>query len=126
MFSKHNYVYAVYKEQSFTRAAQRLFISQPSLSVAIKNIENEVGAPLFERCGGRVVLTEIGKEYIAATEQIMSAENDFKRKINDIYALESGSISVGGTNYLSSYVLPSIVTRFSALHPNVSVNLVEV
>lgn len=125
MFSKYKYVYAVYKEQNFTRAAERLFISQPSLSVAIKNIENEIGAPLFERSGGKVVLTEIGREYIAAAEQIMSAENNFKRKINDIYELESGSITVGGTNYLSSYVLPSIITRFSSLHPNIEVNLVE-
>ena len=125
MFSKYKYVYAVYKEQNFTRAAESLFISQPSLSVAIKNIESEVGAPLFERCGGKVVPTEIGREYIAAAEQIMSAENNFKRKINDIYELESGSITVGGTNYLSSYVLPSIITRFSSLHPSVEVNLVE-
>lgn len=125
MFSKYKYVYAVYTEQSFTRAAQSLFLSQPSLSAAIKNIEHEVGAPLFERCGGKVKLTEIGKEYIAAAEQIMRAENDFKRKINDIYDLETGSIVVGGTNYLSSYVLPRIITRFSSLHPNIEVNLVE-
>ncbi len=125
MFSKHKYVYAVYKEGSFTRAAQRLFISQPSLSAAIKNIENEVGAPLFERNGGRVRLTEIGREYLMATEQIMSAENEFKRKINDIYMLEKGHITVGGTNYLSSYVLPKVITGFSSLHPNVEVTLVE-
>lgn len=125
MFSKHKYVYAVYKEESFTRAAQKLFISQPSLSAAIKNIENEVGAPLFERSGGRVRPTEIGREYLVAVEQIMSAENDFKRKINDIYALDKGSITVGGTNYLSSYVLPKIITGFSALHPSIEVTLVE-
>ncbi|MBQ7386706.1 MAG: LysR family transcriptional regulator [Clostridia bacterium] len=125
MFSKYKYVYAVHKEQSFTRAAQRLFISQPSLSAAIKNIEAEVGAPLFERCGGKVKLTEIGKEYIFAAEQIMSAENDFKRRINDIYTLVTGRLTVGGTNYLSSYVLPKIITGFSSLHPNIEVNLVE-
>ena len=125
MFSKYKYVFAVYKEQSFTQAAQKLFISQPSLSAAIKNIENEVGAPLFERGGGKVKLTEIGKEYIVAAEQIMSAENDFKRKINDIYDLDFGSITVGGTNYLSSYVLPSIMSRFSSLHPKIELNLVE-
>lgn len=125
MFNKYKYVYAVYKEQSFTRAAQKLFISQPSLSAAIKNIENEVGAPLFERCGGKIKLTDIGMEYIVAAEQIMSAENDFKRKINDIYSLDMGKLTVGGTNYLSSYVLPRIITRFSSLHPNIEVNLVE-
>ena len=125
MFNKYKYVYAVYKEQSFTRAAQKLFISQPSLSAAIKNIENEVGAPLFERCGGKIKLTDIGMEYIVAAEQIMSAENDFKRKINDIYSLDMGKLTVGGTNYLSSYVLPRIITRFSSLYPNIEVNLVE-
>lgn len=125
MFSKYKYVYTVYKEQSFTRAAQKLYISQPSLSVAIQNIEKEVGAPLFERRGGKVDLTEIGREYIIAAERILSAENDFKRKINDIYALDMGSITVGGTNYLSSYVLPRIITGFSSLYPNIEVNLVE-
>lgn len=125
MFSKYEYAYAVYKEQSFTRAAQKLFISQPSLSAAIKNIENKVGAPLFERGTGGVRLTEIGKEYILCAEQIMSAENDFKRKINDIYSLETGSIAVGGTNYLSSYVLPQIITGFSSLYPHIEVNLIE-
>lgn len=125
MFNKYKYVYAVYKERSFTQAAKRLFISQPSLSAAIKNIENAVGAPLFERCGGKIELTEIGTEYILAAEQIMSAENDFKRKINDIYNLEMGKLTVGGTNYLSSYVLPRIITKFSSLHPNIEVNLVE-
>lgn len=125
MFSKYKYVYAVYREKNFTRAAQKLFISQPSLSAAIKNIEKEVGAPLFERSKGRVQPTEIGREYIIAAEQIMSAENNFRRRINDIYALDVGSITVGGTNYLSSYVLPRIVTGFSSLHPNIAVNLVE-
>ncbi len=125
MFGKYKYVYTVYKEQSITRAAQKLFISQPSLSVAIQNVEKEVGAPLFERRGGKVLPTEIGWEYIAASEEILRTENDFKRKINDIHSLRTGRISVGGTNYLSSYVLPKIVTCFSSLYPNVEVDLVE-
>ena len=58
MFSKYNYVYQVYKEGNFTRAAEKLFISQPSLSVAIKNIEKKLGADLFERMGNSVKLTE--------------------------------------------------------------------
>ena len=125
MFSKYKYVYAVYKEKNFTRAAEKLFISQPSLSVAIKKIEDEIGAPLFDRCGGRAELTEIGREYITAAEQIMSAENNFYRKINDIYSLETGSLTVGGSNFLCSSILPKIITRFSSLHPGIKVNLVE-
>ncbi len=124
MFKKLDYVYAVYKEGSFTSAAEKLFISQPSLSAAIKNIEQEVGAPLFDR-GSRVTLTEIGREYITAAEKMMRAKEEFLNRVNDIYNLDVGKITVGGTNYLSSYVLPRIINRFSELYPNIEVTLVE-
>lgn len=125
MFSKYEYVYAVYKERNFTRAAQKLFISQPSLSAAIQKIEKTVGAPLFDRTGSEVTLTEIGREYIDTAEKIMSAEHDFLNRIHDIYNLETGHIYIGGTNYLSSYVLPRIINRFASLYPRVEVTLVE-
>ncbi len=125
MFKKLEYVYAVYKEKSFTKAAQKLFISQPSLSAAIKNIENEVGAPLFDRSGSSVTLTEIGREYINAAERMISIKEEFVNRVNDIYDLDVGHITVGGTNYLSSYVLPRIITRYSELYPKVEVTLVE-
>ena len=125
MFSKYKYVYAVYEEENFTRAAKKLFISQPSLSAAIKNVEKKVGAPLFERYGNGAKLTEVGREYIAATEKIMRTEKEFVNRLNDIYSLESGHISVGGTNYLSSYVLPGVITRFSELYPKIEVTIEE-
>ena len=125
MFAKYDYVYQVYKERSFTKAAEKLFISQPSLSAAIKNIEKKLGAELFERTGSGVRLTEIGREYISATEKIISVENEFANKVNDIYNLETGHITVGGTNYLSSYVLPKIINRFATLYPKIEVTLVE-
>ena len=125
MFSKYAYVYEVYKQQSFTRAAQKLFISQPSLSAAIKKIEKNIGAPLFERSSSHIKLTDVGREYISAAEKIMCTENDFTNKINDIYNLETGHISVGGTNYLSSYVLPKIVNEFTARYPKIDVTLIE-
>ncbi len=124
MFKNIYYVYAVYKEKSFTKAAEKLFISQPSLSAAIKKTESKVGAPIFNR-GSKVTLTEIGKEYIAAAERIMGVQDEFVNRINDIYNLEMGQIAVGGTNYLSSYVLPQIINRFSSLYPKVNVTLVE-
>lgn len=125
MFTKYEYVYAVYKAGNFTKAAENLFISQPSLSVAIQKIENKVGAPLFERTGGGVKLTEIGKEYINCAEKIMSQQKDFINRINDIYQMNTGKIIVGGTNYLSSFVLPRIINNFSVLHPKIIVTLVE-
>ena len=125
MFSKYNYVYAVYKERNFTKAAENLFISQPSLSVAIKNIEKKLGAELFVRMGNTVELTEIGKEYIAAVEKIMICEKEFMNKMNDINDLQTGKLVVGGTNYLSSYVLPKVINKFTKLYPNIEIELVE-
>jgi len=125
MFTKYEYVYAIYTEKSFTKAAKKLFISQPSLSAAIKNIEKKVGAPLFERSGSKVVLTEIGKEYISTAEKIMSAEKDFENRIHDIYNLDTGKITVGGTNYLCSYILPQIINKFTTMYPKIDVNLME-
>lgn len=125
MFSKYEYVYAVYTEKSFTKAAKKLFISQPSLSAAIKNIEKKVGAPLFERNTSTVTPTQIGTEYIAAAEKIMYTENEFENKIHDIYNLESGKLTVGGTNYLCSYVLPGIINRFTSSYPKIDVTLME-
>ncbi len=125
MFSKYEYVYAIYTEKSFTKAAKRLYISQPSLSAAIKNIEKKVGAPLFERSGHYIKPTEIGREYIAAAEKIMHIESDFENRIHDIYSLESGKLTVGGTNYLCSYVLPEIINRFASSYPKIEVTLAE-
>ena len=125
MFSKYNYVYQVYKERNCTRAAEKLFISQPSLSVAIKNIEKKIGADLFERMGSSVRLTQVGEEYIATARQIMSAEKEFINRVNDINDLKTGKLIVGGTNYLSSYVLPKVINHFNKLHPYIDVELVE-
>ena len=124
MFSKYEYVYAVYREGNFSRAAEKLFISQPSLSAAIKNIEKKLGAKLFERSGSGVYLTEIGKEYINSAEQIMSVEKDFMNKVQDISGLLYGHITVGGSNFLSSYVLPEVIKRFNTLYPAIEISLV--
>ncbi len=125
MFTKLDYVYAVYKEKSFTKAAEKLFIAQPSLSAAIKNVEKEVGAPIFERSSAGLRLTEVGKEYIIAAEKMISVKEEFENKLNDIFGLETGHLTVGGTNYLSSYVLPKIINTFSCVFPKIEVELAE-
>lgn len=125
MFNKYEYVCAVYEEGSFTRAAQKLFISQPSLSVAIKNIERKIGAPLFERNGSNITPTQIGLEYIAAAKEIITVKENFQNKLDDIFSLSTGKLIVGGSNYISSYVLPKIITHFTAHYPGVEIELKE-
>ena len=125
MFQKYKYVLAVYREQSFTGAAQKLFISQPSLSVAIRKIEKEIGGALFERFGSGVKPTEIGMAYISAAQKMYQAEDEFAKKCLDINELQTGKLVVGGSNYLSSDVLPKIITLFREKFPKVEITLVE-
>ena len=83
MFHGKEYVYEVYKEKSFSRAAQNLYISQPALSAAIKKIEARIGCCIFDRSTNPVQLTESGAEYVKAVEKIMDIENRFENHLNN-------------------------------------------
>ena len=79
-----HYVYEVYKEMNFSKAASNLFISQPSLSAAVKKAENQIGFPIFDRSSNPIQLTELGKEYIRSIETIMEIENSFQNYVNSV------------------------------------------
>lgn len=125
MFQGMHYVYEVYKEMNFSRAARNLFISQPSLSAAVKKVETQIGFPIFDRSTSPIQLTDLGKEYIRSIEIIMDVENGFQNYVNDIREMKSGSISIGGTNLFASYVLPPILFRFTEQYPHIHVDLAE-
>lgn len=70
MFRNANYIYTVYRERNFSRAAEKLFISQSSLSLTIKKAEERIGAPIFNRSTSPITLTEFGEKYIEAVEEM--------------------------------------------------------
>ncbi len=125
MFRKMDYVYTVYKEKSFTKAAEKLYVSQPCLSAAIKKIEDEIGLPLFERRYSNLRPTMIGYEYIKATEKMMDIQENFSAKINKITNMQYGKLTIGGSNSVSSYILPQIVSEFSKRYPGIEISLTE-
>lgn len=125
MFKGMEYVYEVYREHSFSKAAQNLYVSQPSLSATIKRIENRIGFPIFDRSTTPIRLTECGEEYIKAVEKIMTIKGDFKNYLNDMEELKTGTLSVGGSNFFASFILPPIISAFTNLYPQVKINLVE-
>ena len=83
MFNGMEYVYEVYKEKSFSKAAKKLFISQPSLSATVKRVENRIGYPVFNRNTTPLTLTECGEHYIKAVEEILAIQTSFQNFIND-------------------------------------------
>lgn len=126
MFQGMDYVYEVYKEGSFSKAAKNLYISQPALSAYIKKIETSLGVPLFDRSTTPVHLTEPGKMYIQAVLQVKAIQNNLEEYFQDITTLKTGKISIGGATFFCSFVLPDIIAEFKSKHPGITVDLVEV
>ena len=125
MFTWKKYVYEVYREKSFSKAAQNLYISQPSLSARIKKIENLIGFPLFDRSTSPLQLTEVGAAYIEAAEEIFQIEQRVENYINNLTTLKTGNLSIGASNLFAAYVLPPLITQFKQKYPHIGVHLTE-
>ena len=79
IFNGKEYVYEIYRERSFSTAAQKLYVTQPALSNKIKRIEDEIGSPIFDRSTSPIRLTEVGRAYIETVEQMIRLEENFAR-----------------------------------------------
>ena len=125
MLREMEYVLAVYREQSFSKAAQKLFISQPALSTKVKRAEEQIGTNIFDRSTNPIQVTSAGKCYIEAAEQIMDIQNDLQHKLSELISQRAGSLTIGSSTYFCSYVLPQLALEFHELHPQYTVNLLE-
>lgn len=119
------YVYEIYREGSFSKAAQKLYLSQPALSTAIKKIEKCHGTSLFDRNTNPLKLTDAGAIYIEKVKKIMAIEEDLYSEINDLSKLKTGHIRIGGTQYFNSYILPLALQKFNSLYPGITIELKE-
>ena len=125
IFSKKDLICTVYQEKSFSRAAQKLFISQPALSAMIRRIEEEIGTPLFDRSCKPVRMTEAGMEYIRAAEAIRHAEQAFANYVDAENELLTGTLSLGSNQLMSTLVLPRYISAFIARYPGIRLQLVD-
>lgn len=125
MFKNKDYVLAVFREGSFIRAAERLYISQPSLSATIKRIEEKISVPIFDRSTTPISLTEAGREYVKYALEIEEKEHDFEKYIEDHINLLSGKIRIGGSSLFSSYLLPKMVSDFNKKYPQIVFEISE-
>lgn len=119
----NKYAYQVYQKGSFTKAAQSLYISQPSLSAAISRLEKELGFVIFDRSSIPISLTAEGRIYIESIEEIMESENNMRKKIRELSNVDHGSIIVGGSSYASYLIMSEICGEFYKKHPKINVSL---
>ncbi len=119
------YIYQIWQDRSFTKAAEHLFITQPALSTAVKRVEESIGAPLFDRSRRPLELTEAGMIYIDAIRKMNWLEEELTTRIDDLHELKTGSIRIGGTHYLNCYILAPFLASFIAAYPGIQVELSE-
>ncbi|MDV3451261.1 LysR substrate-binding domain-containing protein [Bacillus safensis] len=119
------YVIEVYRQQSFTKAADQLHIAQPSLSQQMKKLEEELDTPLFIRKYGQVTPTPQGRRFIKRAENILKERDDLLREMGEA-AYEIGrELNIGAPAVTGGYVLPGLLKTFCQTYPHVHVQLIE-
>ena len=125
MQQEMRYVYEIYRQKSYSKAAQALFITQPALSIAISKLEASLGMPLFDRSTRPISLTPAGRIYLQTIEKTRALEQDLRHQLDDIRALRTGTITIGSSHFINACILPEILTRFNRKFPQVKLNLLE-
>ena len=120
------YIYTVYREGSFSKAAQKLYVSQPALSAMIRKTEAELhNIPLFDRSSKPIRLTQAGEYFISAVSQIMEIQNDITEYFDHLAGLQKGAVTLGSSSFFCSFVLPPILQDFQRTHPGAVFHLFE-
>ncbi|WP_195852576.1 LysR family transcriptional regulator [Aerococcus sanguinicola] len=119
------YVKAIHEHSTLTKAAESLFITQPSLSTYIKNMEERLGYHLFQRVGKRLVLNYAGEEFVKYGNDILTMRDELEMTMQTIKDKNYGRIRIGIPLIRGSYLMPPVLPEYEKLYPRVEVQLVE-
>jgi LysR family transcriptional regulator, hydrogen peroxide-inducible genes activator len=119
------YFMAVVREGTFTKAAQRLFIAQPSLSEQIRKLETELGSPLFQRLGRTLALTSAGEAFLPHAERVVLEVEQARARVEEVRGLRRGRLSIGVLSTAAARLLPRFLAELRDEHPGVEVVLRE-
>ena len=119
------YFLAVAETSHFTKAAGKLNVTQPTLSHQIRQLEGQLNLSLFDRIGRRVRLTSAGELLLPHARRVLKELEDAHTALSELSQLKRGELDVGIVQTVNACVIPEIVGRFSATHPGVRVNCLE-
>jgi DNA-binding transcriptional LysR family regulator len=114
---------AIAHAQSFSRAAERIHLSQPTLSEHMKELEDELGVPLFIRHSRSVSLTEPGRVFEDYATRVVATLAAGRHAIAELDGLKRGSLVVGASTTPGTYVLPARIAKFREEYPGITVAL---
>jgi DNA-binding transcriptional LysR family regulator len=118
-----HYFLAIVETGGFTKAAERLFVSQPSLSAGIKKLEQELGVVLFERGGRRAVLTTAGKFFLTKATTILSEYQSTLRELKEFH--QQPTLRIGTLRTIRIASLATLIRDFQTQYPNVLFELLD-
>jgi DNA-binding transcriptional LysR family regulator len=107
---------------NFSRTAKQLFLSQPAVSMQIKQLEENIGLPLFEQMGKKVFLTEAGRELFHYSRNISQQLSEMEAVFDEMKGLDKGKFTLSVVN-TANYFTPQLLAKFCQRHPNINVNL---
>jgi DNA-binding transcriptional LysR family regulator len=123
---KHlQYFIEVTRFNSFTRAAEHLFITQPTISKMIKNLETELGVSLFDRSRKQLTLTDAGQVILEQAQEINKAFHNLETELDNLRGLKKGHIRIGLPPIIDSRFFPNVMGRFHEKYPEITFQLVE-
>lgn len=124
-FRELTYILSIAKHKNLTRAAEALYIGQPTLSKFLSSLEAELGLRLFNRIGNRYELSYAGERYVEKATQILNLKNDLDAEMGDILRRDVGVLNVAFAKMRYSYLLPVVLPEFSRRYPNISTGVIE-
>lgn len=113
----------IVKHKSFSRAAEALFLSQPTVSGHIKNLENELGVKLLDRLGKRAVPTDAGEVLFRRGLRLLEELERVRQEIDRLMGTVSGTLAIGGSTIPGAYILPPLISSFKKNHPAITIHL---
>lgn len=122
-FRKLKIFYETAVELNMTKVAKKLYISQPSISQAIHEIEQEVDVKLFDRIGKKLYLTNEGEAYLNYVRRILNLYEEGIKSISDMSKSEKGKIKIGASTTIGIYILPDIIKGFLQKYKNIEISL---
>ena len=114
---------SVAKHLNYTRAGEEVNLSQPSVSVRIRRLEDELGTKLFEQLGKKVSLTEAGLVLIPHARRVITAVENAQAAIDELLGLERGTLRIGASTTPGMYVVPQVIARFHDQYPKIEIHL---
>ena len=117
------YFEAVSRLRSFTQAAREHHVSQPSITVAMRKLEEELGITLFERSSQQTNLTDDGRRFLVRVQAILAEVKETFRVVNDIRQNRKQTLRLGIPPFLGSWILPIIFTHYVKQHPDVELRV---